>query len=119
MLSPWGTYSGTLMVRDREVLLTPALRMVISILGCLGGTAILDSAVDPLRAKSAPGPLMLFTILQTVVLVFIPVIYDRYLEVVFPGVACLVAARRAETNLHWAAGNTAGGLSGRGLVGVV
>ena len=92
MLSPWGTYSGTLMVGDREVLLTPALRMVISILGCLGGAAILDSAVDALRAKSAPGPLMLFTILQTVVLVFIPVMYDRYLEVVFPGVACLVAA---------------------------
>lgn len=119
MLSPWGTYSGTLMVGDREVLLTPALRMVISILGCLGGAAILDSAVDALRAKSAPGPLMLFTILQTVVLVFIPVMYDRYLKVVFPGVACLVAVRRAETNLHWAAGITAVALYGLVSVGLV
>ena len=119
MLSPWGTYGGGMVVGHRELLLTPTLRIFISILGCIGGAEILTSAVDAIRTKSAPVPLTLFTVLQVILLIFIPAIYDRYLEILFPGMACLVAVRRTESNLHWTAGMAAVALYGLVSVGLV
>jgi hypothetical protein len=119
MLTPWGTCGWGMVVGHPEILLTPTLRIFISILGCMGGAEILTSAVDAIRAKSAPGPLALFTVLQVILLIFMPVIYDRYLEILFPGMACLVAVRRTESNLHWTAGMAAVALYGLVSVGLV
>jgi uncharacterized membrane protein YoaK (UPF0700 family) len=119
MLSPWGTGAANSVVGDREIVLTSTLRVVLSLLGCVGGAVILTAATDAIRAKSVPGPLMLFTVFQAIVLLFIPGTFDRYLEVLFPGAAYLVAVRRDETNLHWKAGVAAVVLYGLVSIGLV
>jgi hypothetical protein len=104
LLSPWGTFSANLVVGNRELVLTPAIRIVISLLGCVGGAAILTATVDAIRTKNIPSPLMLFTLFQVIVLLCMPATYDRYLVILFPGVACLVATRCDGTKLFWKAG---------------
>ena len=104
LLSPWGTYSANLVVGHREMLLTPAIRLAISFLGCVGGAGILTATVEAIRTKRILSPLMLFTSFQVIVLLCLPATYDRYLEILFPGAIYLVAARCDESKLFWGAG---------------
>jgi hypothetical protein len=64
-------------------------------------------------------PLRLFTLLNGAALLFLPVVYDRYLEVLLPGAACAVAARFAPAGPRWGAGILAVVASGLISIGLV
>lgn len=104
MLSPWGTYSDGLMVGQREILLKQPIRIAISILGCVGGAAILTALVAAVRAGKSPGLLLLFTTFQFLFLLALPSMMDRYLEVLFPGAVYLVVMRYSASKSGWLPG---------------
>ena len=93
MLSLEGTYSDGLVVGQRDLLLTPPVRLAITLLGCVGAAEILTALLDKIRAAKFPGLLLGFTLLQFLILLTLPSMMDRYLEVLFPGAILLIAAR--------------------------
>ncbi len=104
MLSPWGTFSDGLVAGHREILLTQPARIIISILGCIGATAILTALVAAVRARQFPGLLLLFTAFQFLFLLTLPSMMDRYLEVLFPGAIYLVVTRHSAFKSGWLPG---------------
>ena len=104
MLSLCGTYSEFLVVGTRDHILTPMLRIGLTVLGCVGGALVAAMVVEAVRARKLSGLLMIFTLLQAGVLLLIPKVYDRYLEVLFPGAVCLLAVKCAATRFRWLAG---------------
>jgi hypothetical protein len=99
MLSLEGTYSDGLVVGQRDILLTPFVRTALTVFGCVGAAEILTALVETVRAKKWPGMLVLFTLLQFLVILTLPSVTDRYLEVLFPGAIFLVAARSTGSRL--------------------
>jgi hypothetical protein len=93
MLSLEGTYSNGLVMGYRDILLTHPVRLAITILGCAGAAEILAALWEVVRARTLPGALLLFTLLQFLIALILPDMMDRYLEGIFPGVILLVAAR--------------------------
>jgi len=118
MITVWGTSSEQLVVGHRDVLLSPALRMVISMLGCIGGARILVSLVQFAGIKKTPGPLLLFTMVQALFLLCLEDTHDRYFEVLFPGAIYLVAARFVAFRTPLRAGMVAVAMSGLLSVGL-
>lgn len=101
MLSLAGTYSNGLVIGQREVLLTQPLRVVITILGCVGGAEILTALADTVRARKWPGVLLWFAVIEFLAVLVIPEFMDRYLEVLFPGAIFLVVARGFDFEITW------------------
>jgi hypothetical protein len=103
MLSPWGAfhggYIGPLEVGDRPLILGWHARLVLTVLGCVAGAALVCRAVERWRHAPAPGRLMLFTMLQVPFLLIAPEVYDRYLLVLLPG--ALYVAMPEDGRLHW------------------
>ena len=93
MLSLNGAFSDGLVVGHRDILLGPVVRMVLTLLGCVGGAEILAALVERWRTKNFTGTLLWFTGLQLLILLIIPDLNDRYLEVLFPGAIFLVAQK--------------------------
>ncbi len=104
MLSPWGTYSEGLVAGHRDILLAENVRVLISILGCVGGAQILTALVETVRAGKFPGPLVMFAGLQFLFILTMPVIADRYFEVLLPGALFLVLQRCSPSRLAWLPG---------------
>jgi hypothetical protein len=72
-------------------LVTPAAQLWLTILGCAAGGIILAGVWETIRAGKFPGTLLVFTALQLGILVILPFMADRYLEVFFPGAILLAA----------------------------
>lgn len=108
ILTPWGASSGDLSVGERPLLLTDALRVALTLLGCLGGALFLDRATTVLHPKhrSALGnnPLVLFSLLQMPFVVIAPALWDRYLfPVILPGALVLAGTETRSTEREAAA----------------
>jgi len=97
MFSTWGVFSGGLIPGDRAVLLTQTIRVVITILGCIGGAEILAGLVQTLRAREFTGVLLYFSAIEFLGLLALPALADRYILAVFPGALLLAAASRSPT----------------------
>jgi hypothetical protein len=120
MLSPWGAFAGSeftgpFVVGSRPVLLDTTARVILSLLGCLAGAALVDRLLA--RRGDWGSPLVLFTILQVPFLLIAVEFYDRYLLFFLPG-ALAVAAAAAEAAPRSRAWGAAG-LAVAVLVGVL
>lgn len=104
MLSLSGTFTEGLVPGLRDIVLTFNLRIVITILGCLGAARILVLSLEAVRAKKIPSVLLVFTVLQFFIMLTTPFVVDRYLEVLFPGAIFLVATRCSASGPGWYAG---------------
>ncbi|HWF18201.1 MAG TPA: hypothetical protein VG754_02995 [Verrucomicrobiae bacterium] len=91
MLSLEGTYPDGLVVGQRDILLTPTVQVELTVLGCAGAALVLAALWEMIRARKFPGALLVFTSLQFCILLIMPVMADRYLEVLFPGAIFLAA----------------------------
>ncbi|HZV33227.1 MAG TPA: glycosyltransferase family 39 protein, partial [Verrucomicrobiae bacterium] len=118
MLSLQGTYSEGLVAGQRDILLTPALRFGLTIPGCVGAALILTAIWQMFRDRKFPGLLLVFTLMQLAILLVLPALMDRYLEVLFPG-AILLAATQCSPNgierpgrIGWTAGVVTVAVSG-------
>ena len=100
MLSPWGTNADGLMLGERSIVLSQTLRIVLTILGCVGGAEILAALMASVRGRALPGLLALFTALQFLLLLLLPPTMDRYFEVLFPGALALLVIRGTEWNFQ-------------------
>ncbi|HEV2693797.1 MAG TPA: glycosyltransferase family 39 protein [Verrucomicrobiae bacterium] len=112
MLSPWGTYSPGLVMGQRDILLTQPWRTLFTVLGCLGAAQILAVLVERIRARKFPGILAIFTFLQFLIILTLPGMTDRYLEVLFPGAIFVIATRGAISRPRWLAAVAVTGLCG-------
>jgi hypothetical protein len=112
LLGVEGIRSETLVLGQRDVLITPPLQLALTILGCVGAADILAALFETFRARSLPGAVIIFAILQCLVILPLPVMWDRYLEVVFPGAILLIALRCSSAEPGWFAGIAAVALSG-------
>ena len=103
MITPWGTYSDGLVVGNRDILLRTSWRLVLTVVGCIGGAHILDAAAGKLRARAVPGILLWFTACQFLFILTMPAIMDRYLEVLFPGALALsiTGAQQRVSKFSW------------------
>lgn len=118
VITTWGTYSDALVIGNHGVLLTPPIRMTLSILGCIGGAEILAAFIGRMRTRSLPGLLLLFTAFQFLFMLTFPVMMDRYLAVLFPGALYLMVTQNSESNSGWLPGAAAVGLCGYISVGL-
>jgi hypothetical protein len=84
VLGIWGIFSGAMY--GRPIYSGVAERMVITVLGCIGGAALLSRMGGACWKNS----LVWLAVLQIPLLFAAPLIYDRYLLPLLPG-ACLVA----------------------------
>jgi hypothetical protein len=85
VLGIWGIFSGAMY--GRPIYFGTIERIVVTVLGCIGGAALLSRTGGAGWRSS----LVWLAILQIPLLFAAPLIYDRYLLPMFPG-ACLVAA---------------------------
>jgi hypothetical protein len=81
----WGAFSGAMYGRPIYFGLTE--RLIVTLLGCLGGGALLVRQGDGRPWRSS---LVSLAILQIPLLIVIPIYYDRYLLPLLPG-ACWLA----------------------------
>jgi hypothetical protein len=81
-------------------LLNQTIRILLTILGCVGGAEILAALVAAVCARALPGLLALFTGLQFFLLLLLPPTMDRYFEILFPGALALLVSRGAEFNFR-------------------
>jgi 4-amino-4-deoxy-L-arabinose transferase-like glycosyltransferase len=97
MLSPLGAFAGSklrdevLVAGDRPLLLGVGGRVVLSLLGCVAGAALVARCLQRGREEWIVRPLLLFSLLQVPFLLIIPAIYDRYLLSLLPGALALAA----------------------------
>jgi hypothetical protein len=102
LLSLEGASSDGWVAGDREMLLTPGIRIVLTDLGCIGAAGILTALVEAVRARQLWKGVPLFTGFQFIILLAMPLQLDRYLEVFFPGAIFALALRAAAT--RWRTG---------------
>jgi 4-amino-4-deoxy-L-arabinose transferase-like glycosyltransferase len=100
MLTPWGAFAGSrftgsFMVGHRPLLLGTPLRVLLTLLGCAGATALVIRGIAAWRPGAWASPLFLFTALGALFLLIVPDLYDRYLLFLLPG-ALALAARPAQ-----------------------
>jgi hypothetical protein len=116
LFSLHGTYTPGLVAGEREVLLTPGVRLALTALGCVGGAALIARLAGRARDWGAAGPLLPFTALQLLLLLTAPDVFDRYLEVLLPGALALAGAGAAR--VAWNGVPAALALAASGLVAV-
>jgi hypothetical protein len=98
MLTPYGQFgSKETVLGDRPLILGPAVRVAVSVVGCVAGAALLVSLVARLRAGAWKEPLTLFTALHLPFLFLPYVIFDRYYLVLMPGALYLATNPAAAT----------------------
>jgi 4-amino-4-deoxy-L-arabinose transferase-like glycosyltransferase len=121
MLTPWGAFAGSrftgpFVVGSRPVLLVTAVRVALTLLGCLAGAVLVDRLLSR-RGGDWDSPLVLFTLLQVPFLLVAVDFYDRYLLFLLPGVLALAAeaAEAAPRSRVWGLA----GLAAAVLVGVL
>jgi hypothetical protein len=115
MLTPWGAFagskfSGPLVVGGRPLLLDTAARVLLSLLGCAAGAALVAQAVRVWRAGAWATPLSLFTLFSGLFILLAPGLADRYFLFLLPGLLALAAAEApaAEEARPWRRDEIAG-----------
>jgi hypothetical protein len=110
MLTPWGAFagsagSGSLVLGFRPVVFGAGLRLILSLLGCVGGAALLARINLGTMFRSIGSPLTVFTLLQIPILFVVPEFYDRYLLFLLPGALALAGVAPghpdAEPDFTW------------------
>lgn len=91
---------GVELVGRRDLLLAEGEMLALTLLGCIGGAALLARIVAALRGGSVPllrSPLLLYSALHLAFLFLLSRFFDRYLLTLLPAAItlCLVAARQA------------------------
>jgi 4-amino-4-deoxy-L-arabinose transferase-like glycosyltransferase len=95
MLTPWGAFAGSrhtqqfLPPGQRPLILGPATRALLTVLGCVGGAGLLTRALQGWRGDGPGRPLELFALLQVPFLLMTPDLYDRYFLFLLPGAFAL------------------------------
>jgi 4-amino-4-deoxy-L-arabinose transferase-like glycosyltransferase len=125
MLTPWGAFAGSkstgpLVVGERSILLETPARVVLTLLGCAAGAAMLSRATESRRAGAWSQPLVLFALFQVPFLLVTPDLYDRYLVFLLPGALALTAQPRDRQDnvTRWGAVAAVGAVALLGLVSV-
>jgi hypothetical protein len=92
MLTPWGQFGpNETVVGDRPLLLGFGVRLGLSVLGCIGGAALLIRMVRRVRAGAWKEMLTIVTAVHLPLLLMPYVIFDRYFIVFMPGALYLAA----------------------------
>jgi hypothetical protein len=95
ILTPWGAYSGKLIVGQRPLLLGQDIRVFLTLVGCIAGALLLVRAMEWWQARKGPNALLVFSALQMPFIFVAPDLWDRYVLVLFPGALYLAASGRA------------------------
>jgi hypothetical protein len=104
VLDLWGAFTNYITCGFRDVLLTPNLCLALSVAGCVGGAALLARRPG---GSCAGGLLLLFSLVQALLLLALPVTCDRYLEVLFPAGVYLALSARPLRARGWLAAGAA------------
>jgi hypothetical protein len=78
------------------------VRWLLTALGCVGGALLLSRFVQWRRNGSWVQPLLIYTLIQWLLLLFSPTLYGRYLLVLVPGVLLVAAATTRARPWSWA-----------------
>ncbi len=104
MITPWGTFENHFEVPgDRPVVLGTAVRVALTVAGCIGGAFLLARLFERRWAELFSAPVILFTLLHLPFLLIWPPQFDRYFLVFLPGALWLAAGIPAD-RLRWKAG---------------
>jgi hypothetical protein len=103
MLTPWGAFAGSkftgpFVVGERPLLLDTATRVLLTLLGCAAGAALLVRLARRWRTGAWAAPLTLFALFAVPFLLIAPDLYDRYLLFLLPGVLGLAATELPTAN---------------------
>jgi hypothetical protein len=90
--TPWGPLGNNLVAGDRPLLMGRGIQGALTVLGCIAGAALAACLIEAGRQSWLARPLPLFTVLNALLLLIAPTVYDRYLIVLLPGALALVAA---------------------------
>jgi hypothetical protein len=105
LLSPWGAFSGTLerplMPGLRPLILDFDARLILSLLGCLAGAALLMKGLGWACSAGPAGAILLFTAWQVPFMLIAPEIHDRYILMLLPGALALAAWEAPQTRWTW------------------
>lgn len=104
ILSTFGAYSDGLVLGDRDILLNPALRLLLSFIGCVGSAGVVTYIIQAIQRKVQISMLGLFSISQFLIMLLLPSFYDRYVEIVFPGVIATAAYYCNNVKFKWSRG---------------
>jgi hypothetical protein len=96
MLTPWGAFAGSrftgmFVVGERPVLLDTAGRVMLTLLGCAAGAALVVRVPRWWRLGGWAAPLPLFTLFAIPFILIARDFYDRYLLFLLPGALALAA----------------------------
>jgi Dolichyl-phosphate-mannose-protein mannosyltransferase len=98
MLTRWGPFDeNEIVMGDRPVLLGAAVRIGLTVLGCVAGAALVVRAVGRLRTGGWKNLLTLFAVLHLPFLLLPYVIFDRYYIVFMPAALYLATNPHVET----------------------
>jgi hypothetical protein len=108
MISPWGAFSGTpdfFLVpgsENRPRILTDDVRLVLTLLGCVGGAWLLDRMLA-WPGWRRPGLILMFTIVHLPLALAASMLHDRYLLVLLPGALWFAAVGPKKASSRWLA----------------
>lgn len=91
ILTPHGAYSPVTVLGGRPLLMGRALRLVLSVLGCVAGASLLARLRLPGPGRPPVSLLLVFTLIHIPLIFFGVRAFDRYLLVLFPGAIALAA----------------------------
>lgn len=77
---------------SRPVLINEEVQTLITVLGCIAAALLIATSAGYIRSNWWRQPLLLFTMLHALVLLFSPFLYDRYLIPLLPGAFLAAAA---------------------------
>ncbi len=103
IITPWGTLEdGLYVVGKRPVMMGWGMLLFLTEGGVVGGAMLAERAISRISEARQANPLLLFTILHSLLLLVSPTLFDRYLVVLMPG--AIAIATVAPLRLRWWAG---------------
>jgi hypothetical protein len=102
MIGPSGPFAGHFVVGQGPLFLNWNARLVLTVLGCLGGAALL-MRLDMFERGIRPGPLLLLAVFQVPLILASPKVYDRYFLFLLPGAFALAGSLAPSSRVGWLA----------------
>jgi hypothetical protein len=95
ILGPSGPFAGHFQVGIGAPLLPESARVVLTILGCIGGGYLLAGISEAIQSHEPFGMTLWFAIFQAALLFFVQGFYDRYFLVLMPSALVLMSGFRS------------------------
>jgi hypothetical protein len=103
VLGPWGAYSPDLVVGGAVPLFSSDVRLLLTVLGCVGAAGLLTRLGERL-ARILDSPLLLLSLFQLALLLAAPALHDRYVVFLLPGALWLAANGEPASRGLWLPG---------------